>query len=154
MSFISYSHFILIISGQTFEVTIVHGKFWEHGRCAGVFGYEFFWNMHQELVEWFTIRCNWISQYHFHNYWERYFYNPPNNLVLLCSADLSASQPTVFFSHQIVSATSYQPASSTFLWQQIRAISHSQPNRAISNVSDEQLFLYMSRVGWNIMINQ
>ena len=32
MSFISYSHFILIISGQTFEVTVVHEKFWELNR--------------------------------------------------------------------------------------------------------------------------
>jgi len=42
MGLVSYPYLILLIIGQLFEVTIVHGKFWEHGRCAGVFGYEFF----------------------------------------------------------------------------------------------------------------
>ena len=32
MSFVSYSHLILLISGQTFEVTVVHKKFWELNR--------------------------------------------------------------------------------------------------------------------------
>ena len=29
MSFVSYPHLILLISGQTFEVTVAHEKFWE-----------------------------------------------------------------------------------------------------------------------------
>ena len=29
MSFISYSYLILLISGQTFEITLAYEKFWE-----------------------------------------------------------------------------------------------------------------------------
>ena len=29
MSFVSYPHLIFLISGQTFQVTVVHEKFWE-----------------------------------------------------------------------------------------------------------------------------
>ena len=29
MNFVSYPHLILLISGQTFEVTVAHEKFWE-----------------------------------------------------------------------------------------------------------------------------
>ena len=32
MSFVSYLHLILLISGQTFEVIIAHENFWEQGR--------------------------------------------------------------------------------------------------------------------------